>query len=391
VTRPAGASSPPRDAPAVGEVLGTFLRGTEHWIHDQLRFLRAHRAAVLAKHRAGRESFPWSPVYALSERTLPEVALNRALGRVAGYSPFFLRAARTEGVRLLHAHFGHLGLFALPLARKLGVPLLTSFYGVDMWKHPQGVQGLRRKYAGLFARGDGFLVEGPAARERLVEIGCPAEKVHVHRLGIDPAEVPFVERRVGEDGEQRVLMAARFTEKKGLSYGVDAFCRAAARHSGLRLTVVGDAQHRGEARIGRELHALVARHGMGDRVRFTGFLPLERLDALAREHHLLLHPSVHARDGDAEGGHPVVLTRMAASGMPVLATRHCDIPEVVAHGETGWLCAERSAEELAAVLEEVAAAPELLPAFGRRARALVEERYDARRETLDATYAKFIA
>ncbi|MDP9349108.1 MAG: glycosyltransferase, partial [Gemmatimonadota bacterium] len=213
-------------------MLSTFLRPTENWIYDQLRFLRTHRAVVLAKHRAQREEFPWEPVYALSARGLPEVALNRGLGRMTGYYPFFVRAARMEGVRLLHAHFGHLGLFALPLARKLGIPLLTSFYGVDMWKHRQGVRGLRRRYAALFAGGDGFLAEGPAARARLVEIGCPPEKVHVHRLGIDPAEVPLAERRVGGDGELRVLMAARFTEKKGFPYGVEAFCRAATCHPG---------------------------------------------------------------------------------------------------------------------------------------------------------------
>jgi len=381
-----GESSVPRDTPAAGQVLSTFLRATENWIYDQLRFLREHRAVVLAKHRENRERFPWTPVHALSDHPFSVVALNRAVGGAVGYYPQFLAAARRAGVQLLHAHFGHLGSFALPLARRLGVPLATSFYGVDMWKHPEGVPGLRRKYAALFAEGALFLAEGPAARDRLVEIGAPPERVRVHRLGVDLSAIPFQERRVGDDGELRVLMAARFAEKKGLPYGMEAFCRAAAARPGLRLTVVGGAQGVEEERIGRELHAIVERHRMAERVRFAGFLPLDALDALAREHHLFLHPSVHAASGDAEGGHPVVLTQLAASGMPSVATRHCDIPEVVVHGETGWLCAERSVEELEAAIAEAAEHPERLADFGAAARRLVEEKYDARVQTLDAVY-----
>jgi colanic acid/amylovoran biosynthesis glycosyltransferase len=99
-----------------------------------------------------------------------------------------------------------------------------------------------------------------------------------------------------------------------------------------------------------------------------------------------MHPSVHAASGDAEGGHPVVLTQAAATGMPMLATTHCDIPEIVVHGQTGWLVPERDVDALVGALLDFAARPRVLPEYGRNARALVEAKYDARRETLDRTY-----
>ena len=34
-------------------------------------------------------------------------------------------------------------------------------------------------------------------------------------------------------------------------------------------------------------------------------------------------------DGDTEGGAPVGILQMAASGMPIVSTRHCDIPNVL--------------------------------------------------------------
>lgn len=376
-------------APVVAHLLGSWLRPTENWIYDQLRFTGAFRPVVLAKRLENPGRFPWEPLHTLSCRGRVGVAWNRLVHSRTGIYPAFLDAARREGAAVLHAHFGHAGRDALPLGRALGVPVVTSFYGVDMWKHPRGVAGLRERYGELFRAGAAFVAEGPAAQERLVEIGAPPERVVVHRLGVDPAEFPFVDRWVESGGPVRVLMAARFVEKKGLPYGVEAFCRAAREHPGLRLTVVGDARRGGEeARIRDELHARVARHGMRDRVRFTGFVGLAELQELTRTHHLLMHPSVHAADGDAEGGHPVVLTQAAATGMPMLATRHCDIPELVVPGRTGWLVPERDVDALAAALLGAAACPGVLAEYGRGARRLVEEKYDARRDPLDTVYER---
>jgi colanic acid/amylovoran biosynthesis glycosyltransferase len=380
--------APQRELPAVAHVLGTWLRGTENWIYDQVRFTRRWRPVVIAKHLENAGRFPWPSVHALAHLAAPAMVGNRLAKWRTGVYPLFRRAARREGVALLHAHFGHLGGVARGLARELEIPFVVSFYGVDMWQHRDGVRGLRAAYRADFEAGAGFIAEGPAAAERLVEIGCPPAKVFVHRLGIDPAEVAFAERRPEPGEPLRVLMAARFVEKKGLPYGVEAFCRAAAREPRLRLTIVGGARGKkgGEARIAAELYAIVARHRMEARVRFTGFLPLAELAELTRTHHLLMHPSVHAAGGDAEGGHPVVLTQAAATGMPLLATRHCDIPEIVVHGQTGWLVPERDAGALADALLDFAARPEALPEYGRRARALVEAKYDARRDTLDEVY-----
>jgi colanic acid/amylovoran biosynthesis glycosyltransferase len=49
----------------------------------------------------------------------------------------------------------------------------------------------------------------------------------------------------------------------------------------------------------------------------------------AYDHHIFLSPSVTASDGDTEGGAPVAIIQMAASGMPIVSTRHCDIPNVL--------------------------------------------------------------
>ncbi|CAN5763847.1 hypothetical protein BH23GEM3_BH23GEM3_08040 [soil metagenome] len=377
--------------PVVAQAMGTFLPVTENWIYHQMRFLRTVRSVVLAKRTANPESFPWEGVHAIRDQPRARVQYDRFMRNLRGYYPMHRAVCRAEGVGMIHAHFGFNGLTYRHLARELHVPLLTSFYGVDMSRDGGGIPGLRRRYRKLFRHGDGFVAEGPAAAEQLERIGCPSEKIFLHRLGIDPDEVPVVERRRDPDGPLRVLMAARFSEKKGLTYGVEAFCRVARSDPRLELTVVGDAGPvEAERQIKGKLHDLVARYEMEGRVRFPGFLSKEALNSVAREHHLFLHPSVQAANGDAEGGHPVVLTEMAASGMPMIATWHCDIPEIVVHGETGWLCEERSVEDVACALGTALEQPDLLTTYGASARRLVEDRYDARRSTLDEVYARFL-
>lgn len=181
-------------------------------------------------------------------------------------------------------------------------------------------------------------------------------------------------------------MASRFVDKKGIPFGVEAFARVARDHSALRLTIVGDTGSRQDAIVKKEIQKIAVRHGVSQQLRVRDFMSLGALQVLAREHDILLHPSIQARSGDAEGGHPVVMTMLAAGGMPILATRHCDIPEVVDHGRSGWLVSERNVDEIEAVLRTIVADPSVLPEMGRYGRQLVQERYDIRTMKLDSIY-----
>jgi len=96
------------------------------------------------------------------------------------------------------------------------------------------------------------------------------------------------------------------------------------------------------------------------------------------DHHLFLAPSVTAGDGDTEGGAPVSLIQMAATGILVVASDHCDIPEVVRHGQTGFLCREGNLESLQEQLLAALEAAPRWPDLARRARSHIERTFDAR-------------
>ena len=186
----------------------------------------------------------------------------------------------------------------------------------------------------------------------------------------------------------RVLVAASFQEKKGIPYAIEALGRL-SREFPVELTIVGDAneEERSRAEKGRILDAL-ERHVMKTLTRMPGYRTHAALFEEAFRHHVFLSPSVTAGDGDTEGGAPVTLIEMAATGMPVVATRHCDIPEIVRHGETGFLAPERDAGALVENLRWLVAHPAEWERIARTARLHIEAEYDVVRqgERLAAIY-----
>jgi len=163
----------------------------------------------------------------------------------------------------------------------------------------------------------------------IVQLGCPEAKVCVHHLGVQVDKIPYCPRNWKPGTPLRVLIAATFREKKGIPYALAAL-GAIHGEIPIELTVIGDAtaeprSQAEKARIFKELE----KHSLWPHTRLLGFCSYEQLMREAYDHDVFLSPSVTAMDGDTEGGAPVGILQMAASGMPIVSTRHCDIPNVL--------------------------------------------------------------
>jgi colanic acid/amylovoran biosynthesis glycosyltransferase len=167
----------------------------------------------------------------------------------------------------------------------------------------------------------------------------------------------------------RVLTVARFTEKKGVEYGIRAVAKLLHKYQRLEYKIAGD----GPLRDG--LQSLIAELKVGDRIRLLGWKSLDEIAELLQRSDILLAPSVTAEKGDQEGI-PGVIMEAFAQGLPVVSTRHAGIPEVVHDGESGFLVPERDVDALAKRIEDLIERPELRFSLGRNGRNFVEEHYD---------------
>jgi colanic acid/amylovoran biosynthesis glycosyltransferase len=359
-----------------------YLNLTENWIGPQVREVPGVRGRVLCDAVANEDRFPLpdGSIVDPPAASWPASLRWRMTARAQALGRNRLRSeirVRWWAPSLIHAHFGPRAWQTMHLAKRLGIPMVASFYGYDAWQLPAREPVWTDRYEGLFAFARFFLVEGPAMGRRLNVLGCPADKIIVQRISVDLAVLRFRLRNF--TAPLGVIMVGRFTEKKGLPDGLRACGVARSRGADLRVTVVGDAiaNDRAGQRIGEELRALAQSPELAGAVRFTGFLPTADTADLMESMDVLLCPSRHAVSGDAEGGSPVVLTEAMASGLFCVGTRHCDIPEVVIDGQTGILCDEGDAVAMADALLWAVRQPSLAAAATMRGRRHIEERFSS--------------
>jgi colanic acid/amylovoran biosynthesis glycosyltransferase len=354
----------------VGHVVPEYLPRSATFIHTTLRFQRAYRPVVFARRTSNLEEFP---VASVSELDADSGLVQRLAARAAGYGePFERRVAREtvrEGCVALHAHFGWAGKSSVSTARRNRLPLVTTFYGRDLSEVDRTRGGMARNpYRRLFSEGTLFVCEGPAMAEQLARVGCPEDRVRIVRIGLDLEKFPLRPRR--RESTLVLLQTCRFVEKKGVDLSIRAFAAARSQLGESELWLVGD----GPIRV--ELEALASELGVADAVRFLGMVSHDEYREVIERAHVCLQPSRVASDGDTEGGAPTVLLEMQASGVPIVATRHADIPFVVARPDE--LVDEEDVAGLAAALVRLAEAPDAdWDARIEAGRDLVEREHDA--------------
>ncbi|MBZ0272888.1 glycosyltransferase [bacterium] len=366
----------------VAHLRDTFLRRTETFIYDIYTRHKTVEAVFLCERTANESNFPTANVYSLGNEPSWRRRLNDLQRGILGEIPFYTGSARSLRATLLHAHFGQTGYYALATKRKLGIPLITSIYGHDVFEVPS-VPKWKNRYAAMFAGTDLVLALSEDMRRDLVRLGCPEEKIEIYRLGINLRDFRVTAR---PERPPRILTVARFVEKKGLEFLIRAVGILNVRGKTVPLRIIGEGPLRGR------LEALVAELGLGDQVEFAGVLPFDRLPGEMENADIFCLPSVTDQFGGKDEI-SMVLKEAMATAMPIVTTIHAGIPEVITDGQTGLLVPERDTHALATALGRLVADAELRRRLGLLGRRLVEKTWDIDRqiERLEDIYRRVAA
>jgi colanic acid/amylovoran/stewartan biosynthesis glycosyltransferase WcaL/AmsK/CpsK len=268
---------------------------------------------------------------------------------------------------LIHAHFGPVAN-NLRFARALWhVPMIATFHGYDYSMIPRTLG--RGVYRRLFEEVDAVTTISEYARTQLVKLGCPAEKLHLTRMGLRLEDFPLSPRALNQGETVRILSVGRLVEKKGLEFALRAVALVSQQNKNLSYDIVGDGP------LSPKLQQLIHDLNLESIVTLWGAQENSFVRQQMAKAHLFVLPSVTAGDGDQEGI-PVSLMEAQASGLPVLSTRHSGIPELVIDGESGILVPEKDTQALTAGLLRLIGHPQDWARMGRAGRKIVEENYN---------------
>lgn len=358
-----------------------WLPQTQPWLYNLVRHLpeSAVLSHIVCERTENLEQFSVPRLHARSRRAAGRLwnhgLLQPLQARIA--NRFLARLGRQVGAQLVHSHFGNIGWRDLPAIRRIDARHVVSFYGFEIGRLPQREPIWRERYAEMFSKVDLVTCQGPYMAQSVIDLGCPPSKMRTHRLGIETARIRYCPRRWKIGIPLRVLIAASFVEKKGIPSAIAALARIKNDVS-LEVTVIGDARPDRASQLEKQrILEAIAAGGLERNVRLLGYQPYDAMLDEAYRNHIFLSPSVTAADGDTEGGTVLAIIEMVATGMPVVSTRHCDIPALLDHGRTGFLADERDVEGIAECLRCLIARPDQWETITDAARKHVDREYNA--------------
>jgi len=276
---------------------------------------------------------------------------------------YSLRMHRIDAVLV---EYGNHAYHLRSLLQGCNNPVVVHFHGYDA--SVKAILERCHNYRDVFELATTVVAVSKVMQQQLLVLGCPKEKLLYNVYG-PRSEFESIEP---DFKEPQFVSIGRFADKKAPYYPILAFRKVLETHPKAKLLMAGDGI------LLNTCKNLVKHLNLESSVTFLGVVDASETRDLLTHSVALVQHSITANNGDMEGT-PLAILEASAAGLPVLATKHAGIPDVVVHGETGWLCEEHDVAAMANymlwTLEHIEEAKQM----GAKGKTLVQDQFNLKR------------
>ncbi|MGH2868883.1 MAG: glycosyltransferase family 4 protein [Solirubrobacteraceae bacterium] len=262
--------------------------------------------------------------------------------------------ADTVSVDLIHSHDWLVAGAAEQIARRGGLPWLTTVHATEYGRHQGWVQNYPQSHIhaaerDMVRRADHVITCSRYMRNHVASVfGVPQRKITAMQNGIDPRDLEPVapdldqlRARYAKPDERLVLLVGRLVYEKGFHLALDALAPVIAKLGGVRFVVAGTGT--AEAELRRQARRLgLHRKGM-----FLGWVGDDMLHSLYRISDLCIVPSIYEPFG-------IVALEAMASGCLCVVADTGGLREVIpGDGTVGLRFPSRDSAALGEIVERV--------------------------------------
>lgn len=275
-------------------------------------------------------------------------------------------ALAAQQADVIHAHFGKGGYYCAPIAKKLDIPLLTTFHGSDITQKDKF--SYNRKHRDIvFSQSAKILAVSQFIKHKLIQRGCPEHKIIQHYVGIDNQ---FFAPAAEKSAHPTILFVGRLIEQKGCQYLLQAMQRINKTLPDAQLIIAGYGPYQEKLQaMAKALH----------NVTFVGAQNRDQVKQLMANAWVTCLPSIVMARGNEEGM-PTVCVESQAVGTPVVAFATGGVSEGVVNEKTGLLSEQKNVAQLTDNLLAVLQSSALRQQLSQAGIAHVDEHFNIRRQ-----------
>ena len=275
---------------------------------------------------------------------------------------------------VIHAHFGPDAAVIMPVALDMGVPLVVTCHGFDV-QQTRWVQFRSGRLTNIlflirerqvYARAALVVAVSDYLKKRLIERGCPPEKIIRHYIGVNTSKFKYTPSR---NLPLSIVNVARHIDFKAIDDLLRCLAILMKKWPDIRLLQIGEGDET------ENLKKLAVELGVENNVEWLGAIHHDEIVDVMSKATIYAHPGRKDSAGHVEA-FGIALIEAQAVGLPVVAAACGGIPETIRDGETGFLYPENDYKTMAFFIDKLICDEALRINFSESARKNVMQTFN---------------